>query len=262
MEKDINNPQVTQKDNQLFETLSLVFKDSRGMYLYKKSEKISKAFFLVTQHLEESQSIKVRLRDSALELLDKSQVFLSLSKLDEEATKEVVLNIMTLISLSDIGLGSKFISEANYQIITKQIQIFVGEVYEYINSSQRDTNLIPSSLFDITYTEQAPTTFAEHKNEIPKITLPKGHVNSRHNISANQIKKQPINSEGDKEKNQRQELIINTIRQKGELSIKDLTDVIKGCSEKTIQRELVSLVSSGVLLKTGERRWSRYSLSD
>lgn len=62
-------------------------------------------------------------------------------------------------------------------------------------------------------------------------------------------------------KNDRQLTIINTIKEKGELSIKDLTDVIKGCSEKTIQRELISLVTDGVLYKTGERRWSRYSLA-
>lgn len=62
-------------------------------------------------------------------------------------------------------------------------------------------------------------------------------------------------------KNDRQVAIINTIKEKGELSIKDLTDVIQGCSEKTIQRELISLVTDGILYKTGERRWSRYSLA-
>jgi hypothetical protein len=62
-------------------------------------------------------------------------------------------------------------------------------------------------------------------------------------------------------KNDRQTAIINTISIKGELSIKDLSTVIKGCSEKTIQRELISLVDRGILNKTGERRWSRYSLA-
>lgn len=61
-------------------------------------------------------------------------------------------------------------------------------------------------------------------------------------------------------KNDRQAVIINTISVKGELSIKDLSSVVKGCSEKTIQRELIALVEKGILNKTGERRWSRYSL--
>ncbi len=60
----------------------------------------------------------------------------------------------------------------------------------------------------------------------------------------------------------RQQIIIKELRNKGQLTVKDLADKIKGCSEKTIQRELLSLVGSGVLKKEGERRWSRYSLQD
>jgi hypothetical protein len=32
------------------------------------------------------------------------------------------------------------------------------------------------------------------------------------------------------------------------------------CSEKTLQRELVSMIQDGVLYKTGEKRWSKYSI--
>ncbi|MDQ5912238.1 MAG: hypothetical protein QG568_453, partial [Patescibacteria group bacterium] len=79
--------------------------------------------------------------------------------------------------------------------------------------------------------------------------------------SSNQVDKEgkgEIKTEG---KSERQTLILSTIGTRGESSIKDLTDVIKGCSEKTIQRELIALVDSGSLLKTGERRWSRYSIA-
>ncbi len=58
----------------------------------------------------------------------------------------------------------------------------------------------------------------------------------------------------------RQQIIINELRNKGQLTVKDLAEKIKDCSEKTIQRELLSLVGSGVLRKEGERRWSRYSV--
>ena len=35
--------------------------------------------------------------------------------------------------------------------------------------------------------------------------------------------------------------------------------VIKGFSEKTIQRELTALIQQGLVQKRGERRWSVYS---
>ena len=47
-------------------------------------------------------------------------------------------------------------------------------------------------------------------------------------------------------------------------TITDIRNDAKGalvsCGEKTLQRELVSMVHDGVLYKTGEKRWSRYSL--
>jgi predicted HTH transcriptional regulator len=61
-------------------------------------------------------------------------------------------------------------------------------------------------------------------------------------------------------KTNRQNIIIGLLRKKNNLNIKDIASVIKDCSEKTIQRELVALVSLGILKKEGERRWSRYSL--
>lgn len=58
----------------------------------------------------------------------------------------------------------------------------------------------------------------------------------------------------------RQLVIIKEIRLKGQLTIRDLVDKITGCSEKTIQRDLLALVENGVLKKEGERRWSKYSI--
>jgi hypothetical protein len=42
--------------------------------------------------------------------------------------------------------------------------------------------------------------------------------------------------------------------------VKDVSAVVKDCSEKTLQRELLALVAQGVLKKEGERRWSSYVL--
>ena len=43
-------------------------------------------------------------------------------------------------------------------------------------------------------------------------------------------------------------------------SIKDIAHFVGGCSEKTIQRDLGVLIERGVVQRTGERRWSQYSL--
>jgi DeoR/GlpR family transcriptional regulator of sugar metabolism len=52
--------------------------------------------------------------------------------------------------------------------------------------------------------------------------------------------------------------ILALIKDKKDLSIKDVSIAFTDCSEKTIQRELNTLVSKGHIRKVGSKRWSRY----
>jgi hypothetical protein len=72
-------------------------------------------------------------------------------------------------------------------------------------------------------------------------------------------------------KKQRRESIIYVVKNiSGGATIKDIKDMAKtmpdkagsiiSCSEKTLQRELVSMVKDNVLEKMGEKRWSKYFL--
>lgn len=58
----------------------------------------------------------------------------------------------------------------------------------------------------------------------------------------------------------RRKIILALIKQKPQLTVKDIAKSIPGVSEKTIQRELLAMVGDGVLEKNGERRWSTYSM--
>ena len=72
-------------------------------------------------------------------------------------------------------------------------------------------------------------------------------------------------------KKQRRDDIITIIKTiGGSATIKDIKDKVQAnpeqtsslvsCGEKTLQREMVSMVKDGVLNRTGEKRWSRYFL--
>lgn len=56
----------------------------------------------------------------------------------------------------------------------------------------------------------------------------------------------------------RMSLILDLVRKRKSLSIKEISAVIRDCSEKTIQRELALLIEQGLIRKVGERRWSVY----
>jgi len=44
------------------------------------------------------------------------------------------------------------------------------------------------------------------------------------------------------------------------LSLSDISDMFRDFGSKMIQRDIIDLVRSGILKKTGNKRWSRYSL--
>lgn len=58
----------------------------------------------------------------------------------------------------------------------------------------------------------------------------------------------------------RREQILALFVRGVDVSIKDIAARIKGCSEKTIQRELNTLLYDNVIERIGEKRWSRYVL--
>ncbi len=115
------------------------------------------------------------------------------------------------------------------------------------------------------------TAETQEPRRLPSENIPKMSFNgvaSMHQ-AFNAINKNAADGQGDMPRvsvrssggiSDRQQVIINELRSKGQLTVKDLAEKIKDCSEKTIQRELLSLVGSGVLKKEGERRWSRYSV--
>lgn len=61
-------------------------------------------------------------------------------------------------------------------------------------------------------------------------------------------------------KESRVDRILQIIKDKGQASIKDISETITDCSEKTIQRELNNLIKDNRILREGERRWSKYML--
>jgi DNA-binding transcriptional ArsR family regulator len=58
----------------------------------------------------------------------------------------------------------------------------------------------------------------------------------------------------------RAERIKTVLEAKPHATIKDIAEIITDVSEKTIQRELNSLIEKGQVAREGERRWSRYSV--
>ncbi len=141
----------------------------------------------------------------------------------------------------------------NYSII-KQEFANLSDIFD-VSGVQKSQSfgIIPKNFFDVQDTRVHLTdTQVSNKHD---------HSHEPHS-SYNHIKDtSSVTDTGVFKRSNRQNIILGLLKKKKELTIKDIAMVIKDCSEKTIQRELISFIDAGVLKRTGERRWSKYSLA-
>jgi len=203
-------------------------------FLSDRVEKITMAVYLVTELLSDTEPLKFRLRNRNIKLM-------SFIKDDRKA----VSIIEEIDSLLKIALMAGLISKMNYSILNVEY----GKLLNLVKGNKQV--VLPDELF------------ADSKGHL------KGHYQGQSSTSfRKQIK--DISSKNKTKKikkvlnanKQRKENIINFIKDKKEVSIKDIAKVINDCSEKTLQREIVSLIEEGVLKKEGEKRWTKYSIKN
>ena len=261
--------------------LSLFGENFHFVFVYKKTEKLIAAIYMITNYVRDDEPLKWRLREDALELLSLNIAFVEVSLSERrELLKKYKAISVEIISLAEIAFHGGLISEMNHTVLKREFENLLSVMERDENRKANEENIILTpDFFGQTHESDAPVSTApqtdfpkKQKNVLytsPRDSL-KGHFQktsvpgidlSRTKQETEYLLKIPIKSVksvGDKD--DRKAVIIRLLSQKGGLNIKDFSQVIKGCSEKTIQRELLAMVASGVLRKEGERRWSTYSL--
>ncbi len=232
--------------------ISLAGNDGFLSFINKKVEKIVAAIYIVSNLFSDNEPLKWTLREEGMSLLSLSSDLynpLYFGHKKDNAMK-VVSVAYKVISLLEIGKYAGIVSEMNSRIITEETK----KVIEKINEKEliQDKAIMGSVLSE--------AFFMTEDRDLALESPEKKALNPKQQYARD--KNQKTHSDGgDTTKDTRQELIIEMLKKANILGIRDFAKAIKGCSEKTIQRELLSMVKRGVLKKTGERRWSTYSLA-
>lgn len=216
------------------------------MYVHKKTHAISRAVYLITDSFDNKEPLKNKMRQLSVDLVEQ---VLSLSSQTSSGLKSLLDNItrtnLNLISFSEIAMLSEIESEMNHKVLCAEIQGVLSFIEEKDSSARWGKHFILDESFfpkEDKY-ESHPKTQVVLKNVTPQV--------------------KPISKESDtsdRRRSERRNAIFSIIKNKPNASIKDIAESVVGCSEKTIQRELIDMVSSGLIKREGERRWSRYSL--
>ncbi|MDE1874683.1 MAG: hypothetical protein KGI79_01815 [Patescibacteria group bacterium] len=230
-------------------------------FIYKKTEKLVTAVYMITNFIKDNEPLKWKIRDAALSLLELNLDWGSVSLSERrDLLKEYRALALEIVSFSSIAHHSGLISEMNFSILAREFENLVSTMERDENKRESEqTVILDPGFFD---TAEPEPLKRDDKGQSSRTSIsPKTQV-AIAPVQVQKMSRTPEKPERTMEsKDSRQATIIKLLSKKSGLNIKDFAEIIKGVSEKTIQRELLAMVAAGVLKKEGERRWSTYSLA-
>ncbi len=274
------NPESTQVAKS-FDPIIFFKKDKKFVFTHQKIEKLISAVYLITNSFQESEPVKWSLRALGAELLrlniDLKESSNSDIALIENRIRERVLE---MVSLLEVTFFAGLISEMNLLVIKREFHNLLNYINLMLREKKEGSSIIGSQFFDIEELPQSAPFVGDLKPaHLQKMSNIDDSAYVTTNLSQNVVKDKnqierrtepaPSRNFGNKlkeygpvavKRSKRQSAIINLLKRKKEIMVRDVAEVVHDCSEKTLQRELLTLVSQGILKKEGDRRWSRYSL--
>ncbi len=246
--RPINDDFVLEKSifNNIFE------KDIRRVFIYKKAERLAKALHLIAPAFSESVSLRNRIDAIAIGLVDAAVLTPGLAR---AALSRELLSLSSVLSIARTG---GLLSVMNTELITREAHILLQEVavYEEPRLFLDESPTLSGIAKDALKRDAVQSARVAESRPSPQRQVPPAGSKA----AKGQLIKDTTGTRAEHIKDRR-ESVMSVIRNKGSVSIKDISTMIRGVSEKTIQRELAVLVESGIVLKRGERRWSTYSLA-
>jgi len=212
------------------------FSNEYHTFLVEKSERLASALYIITGFIPAEEPVRLKLRTRALDLISCSADAHGLSGMGVDTFTSRCAEIGSLL---ETALSAGLISHMNARLICDEYASLAHFAKEERGNIAETNNVNESDI---------------QNKFLPQPTVSKSQNNDQ--SSSRTIKR--TNGAPKKRQSDRRASILALFKNKNGISIKDATSSIIGCSEKTIQRELLSLVEEGVLVKEGERRWTVY----
>jgi len=242
---------------------------------HKKTKNLNVALYLVTAFIDDSDPLKWKIRESVVYLLSLSVKVKDISSVEAHRLYEEVKSVIyRIVSMLEVAHYSGFISEMNFRLLIKEfesLELIItsdGSLLRKVGHTDIPRNLLNTSEHnDFIRQEDSgdQEKTLEKKQFLLRIKNIKDMSFKKNVLYKNKIPKSKSGFGGkgvvEEKKQKREAIILKLIKEKEEISVKDVSQVIRDCSEKTLQRELLAMVERGDLRKNGERRWSRYSIN-
>jgi DNA-binding transcriptional ArsR family regulator len=245
-----------ERDN-LYEVKRLSANNEYYSNVFKKTERMVSVVFYILSYIEKNEHTNFHIKNISEKAMQVHEVSLSTLSLYEYEAKEKIFSFQqSLVALEGvlrIGNAARVLTDEVLALLLNEVDLvqrylrnhFLGSVPLTVREqSDSQTHVSPSAIIDRPKTERRTTSAVRPS----RVTIPKGDISSDAHMVYSQLVDRSVR-------------IRTVLEAKPEATIKDIAEVITDVGEKTIQRELNSLIEKGQVIRQGERRWSKYSLA-
>jgi hypothetical protein len=263
------------------------------LFIQNKTEKLSAAVYMVTSYIADTEPVKSLLRVSAFS----SAGHASHLVLKQHANQfhELEKDIVHILSLTKLSHTLGIMSHMNGEILTTEYNKLLGllrtqkghkhspiltthtehDLHHYTKSLDTKGQIFKGHIQNDLENKTEVKGVSVENNKTATIAHPSVHTTRASVpttvpsvvVSTNKqtvyttpkkVVAPVVNTENKERRSDRQLQVLAALSTDRESGIKDIAARIKGCSEKTIQRELNELTLRNKIKRTGEKRWSRY----
>ena len=269
--------------------ISISVKDMYFSVSYTKTHKLITALYMVTDIIDKEEPIRSKLRNLG------TQIVSDMHSVPAEAGGKIA----ETVSFLNIASAMNFISEMNCNILKKEFLELKASIQESVDMKPKwladfftNSPLEGWSKTGVDKSSPPPPKGYSSRGELNSKGHSIGHhISTRIGVQKGSTLLKAIKDMSNKVpapyeaggfhsgadkivsrvidfdilKKERRYEITNFIKKNGgSATIADVKNgaqgILTSCSEKTLQRELMSMTKDGVLNKTGEKRWSRHYL--
>ena len=233
--------------------LDITIKDTYFSISYTKTNKLITALYMITDIIDKEEPLRNKLRTLGADII--SDIHLLQLSTNVGIPTEIWKKIGETVSFLNIAGAVNMISEMNCSILRKEFLALKQSLEESRQTNLleffKDENLAPLSTSTTKFNSIGHARIGVQKGSTLMKALSRVEMSDRTNF--NILKKQRRDEIILVIKNNANSATITDIRIKGQGSL-------VSCGEKTLQRELVSMVKDSVLYRVGSKRWSKYSI--
>lgn len=246
--------------------------DYYHQYISDKVKRITAAAYRVTELFSDKEPLKWYMRKEALFVLRNILEIRYLSdKKKIECFKNIEKKIEDLFVILEFSSFGTFVPKGNFDILEKEYK----NLLDFIKDKEKEIS-------QMSFLENTLVDYLKESSDFPRIPFVHKKKEMAEGVKNQEKKEEKENSSGVKrfvsagigEENnnytqgqsfkntQRRKRIIDLIKQKEEVSVGEIALFFNDLSEKTIQRDLISMSSEGgVLERKGDKRWRKYRIS-